>query len=274
MKTSSLFRTLFILMAFSVATQAQEFEARIFTNAAGATIPYRLLKPENYDATKKYPLVVFFHGSGERGTDNAAQLKNGVKLFLAPKNRAEFPCFVLAPQCPPNQQWVDMPWGTDSGTQPEQPSKSLQLVIDVIDVLPKEFSLDANRLYITGLSMGGFASWDLATRLPNRVAAAVPICGGGDEKAAARAAKVPIWAFHSDDDTSVKTIRTRNMVAAIKAAGGQPKYFEYSGLGHNSWDKTYREPELLPWMFAQRAGQPDTFELKTPPPAIPNGRAV
>ncbi|MBC8003645.1 MAG: phospholipase, partial [Opitutaceae bacterium] len=109
MKTRHLFRALFLLLAFTVATHAQEFEARIFTNAAGATIPYRLLKPENYDAAKKYPLVVFFHGAGERGTDNAAQLKNGVKLFLTPNARAQFSCFVIAPQCPPNQQWVDMP---------------------------------------------------------------------------------------------------------------------------------------------------------------------
>ena len=269
MKPRSLFRALFVLLAFSLSAHAQEFEARIFTNAAGATIPYRLLKPDNYDAAKKYPMVVFFHGAGERGTDNAAQLKNGVKLFLTPRARAEFPCFVLAPQCPPNQQWVDMPWGADSGTQPEQPSKSMQLVIELLHGLPGEFSVDPDRLYVTGLSMGGYATWDFATRFPKQVAAAAPVCGGGDEKVAARAAQVPIWAFHSDDDTTVKTIRTRNMIAAVKAAGGKPKYFEYSGLGHNSWDKTYSEPELLPWMFAQRAGQPDTFELKTAPPAIP-----
>ena len=145
----------------------------------------------------------------------------------------------------------------------------MQLVLDLLDTLPKTTPVDPDRVYVTGLSMGGYGTWDLITRFPQRFAAGVPVCGGGDETVAAHAAKVPVWAFHSDDDTVVKVSRTRNMLAAIRAAGGQPKYFEYFGLGHGSWGRAYSEPELLPWMFAQRRGQPDTFKLQTRPPELP-----
>jgi lysophospholipase L1-like esterase/poly(3-hydroxybutyrate) depolymerase len=253
-----------------LAVGADDYAPRIFTNASGQTIPYRLLTPKDYDSSKKYPLVFFFHGAGERGTDNKAQLVHGTSLFAQADKREKFPCFVLAPQCPNNQQWVDMPWGTDSGVRPAQPSASMRLALEALDAVLKEFSVDASRLYVTGLSMGGYATWDCMTRFPDRFAAGVPICGGGDEKTVtAMVAKVPVWAFHSDDDGVVKVKRTRNMIKAMRDAGGQPKYFEYFGLGHFSWGKAYGEPELLPWMFAQRLGQPDTFVLQTKAPELP-----
>ena len=252
------------------AAETGDYAPRVFTNAAGKTLPYRLLTPANYDAAKKYPLVLFFHGAGERGTDNKAQLLHGASLFTKPESRAQFPCFVLAPQCPNGQQWVDMPWGTDSGTRPPRPSAAMQLALDALDAVQKEFSIDKDRLYVSGLSMGGYATWDCMTRFPDRFAAGVPICGGGDEKTVAPAvAKAPVWAFHSADDNVVKAKRTRNMIAAMRAAGGSPKYFEYFGLGHGSWGKAYGEPELLPWLFAQRLGQPDTFTLQTKAPELP-----
>lgn len=266
----TLFWSLFAALTVALPLHAEDYTARVFTNHAGQTIPYRLLVPANYDATKKYPLVLFFHGAGERGSDNAAQLKHGANLFTKPENRAQFPCFVLAPQCPHGQQWVNMPWGNDSGTRPPQPSAAMQLALDALDAVQKEFSVDPQRLYVTGLSMGGYATWDCITRFPDRFAAAAPICGGGDEKTVTPAvAKVPVWAFHSFDDNVVKVKRTRQMIAAMRAAGGSPKYFEYFGLGHNSWDKAYSEPELLPWMFAQRLGAPDTYTLHTKSPELP-----
>ncbi|MEN9573236.1 MAG: hypothetical protein RL514_1091 [Verrucomicrobiota bacterium] len=247
----------------------QDYEPRVFTNAVGATLPYRWLSPASAEAGRKYPLVLFLHGAGERGNNNSAQLIHGTKLYLEPANRAKFPCFVVAPQCPANQQWVDMPWGGDKGTQPAKPSAPMQLVLELLDTLPKGLPVDTDRIYVTGLSMGGYGTWDLVTRFPDRFAAGAPVCGGGDETVAARAAKVPLWAFHSDDDGVVKVSRTRTMLAGMRAAGGQPKYFEYFGLGHGSWAKAYSEPELLPWMFAQRRGQPDTFQLQTKPPELP-----
>lgn len=249
---------------------AADYEAQIFTNATGQTLPYRLLTPPDEGATAPRPLVIFFHGAGERGNDNQAQLVHGTRFYLQPEVRSQFPCYVLAPQCPEGQQWVDMPWGDDVGKRPAQPSASMTLALQVLDSVIKTHKVDTNRIYVTGLSMGGYATWDCITRFPNRFAAGAPICGGGDETTvSATVAKVPVWAFHSDDDGAVKVIRTRHMIEAFRKAGGTPKYFEYFGLGHNAWTTAYAEPEFLPWMFSQRLGKPDTFVLKTPAPALP-----
>ena len=207
------------------------YEARIHTNAASQTLPYRFLTPRNYDPARKYPVVLFFHGAGERGTDNQRQLVHGAGLFLKPENREQFPCFVIAPQCPEKQQWVNMPWAGDAGTRPEQPSEAMKLALEILENVSKEFSVDPDRIYVTGLSMGGYATWDLVTRFPERIAAAAPVCGGGDEKTiTASVAKVPLWAFHSEDDTVVKVIRSRNMVAAMRKLGGDPEYFDTPAL--------------------------------------------
>ena len=236
--------------------RADGFVAREFRGDEGQTMPYRLLTPESYDSGQRYPLVIFFHGAGERGVDNEKQLVHGTSLFLQPENREKHPCFVLAPQCPEKQQWVEMPWGGDSGERPAAPSASMRLALGIISALGKEFSIDTNRVYVTGLSMGGYATWDCITRFPDRFAAGVPICGGGDARTITPSvAQVPVWAFHSDDDPVVKPKRTRDMIEAMRRAGGQPIYSEYSGLGHNSWDRAYKEAELLPWLFNQRLGR-------------------
>jgi len=265
---SSFVGVLAMAIAGTVQAQGDAFEARIFTNSSGATLPYRLHKPVNYDSSKHYPVVLFLHGAGERGNDNKAQLTHGAPTFAAADVSGKFSCFVIAPQCPANQQWVNMNWGSESGTRGEI-SAPMSLALGVLDGVIGEFSVDTNRLYVTGLSMGGYGTWDCVTRFPNRFAAGVPICGGGDEKTVtAEAAKVPVWAFHSSDDPVVKVIRTRHMVKAMRKQGGHPHYFEYFGLGHGSWGKAYSEPELLPWLFSQRLGQPDAFDLKTPEPKV------
>jgi len=252
------------------AAPAEEYQARVFTNASGQTLPYRLLVPKDYDAQQTYPLVIFLHGAGERGTNNVAQLIHGTGLFIKPEVRERFPCFVLAPQCPPNQSWAGRRRDGSETNRPAQPAAPMQLTLAVADALGREFRLDTNRLYLTGLSMGGYGTWDCITRDPARFAAAAPICGGGDPKAVTPAvAKVPVWAFHAENDPTVKVEQTRAMVLALREAGGHPKYFEYFGLGHNSWGQAYSEPELLPWMFAQRRGQLDTYTLKTPAPEPP-----
>jgi predicted peptidase len=239
------------------------FSGHIFTNVAGQTLPYRLLQPES--SSGSYPLVLFFHGAGERGVDNQKQLIHGTSLYLQPENRLAYPCFVLTPQCPEGQQWVDMPWGAESGERPPQPSVAMNLALQILNRVIHDYPVDTNRIYVTGLSMGGFAAWDCITRFPQRFAAAVPICGGGDEKTVTpEVAQVPVWAFHSDDDTTVKVWRTRRMIEAMRQAGGQPKYMEYTGLGHNSWDKAYGEPDLLPWIFSQRRDN-----MSQPKPANP-----
>jgi len=227
-------------------------QPRTFTAADGKTLPYLLLKPKDFGPAKNYPLVMFYHGAGERGDDNKSQWKNGVEVFQAPENRAKFPCFVIAPQCPKDKQWVNVPWGDDSEVQPAEPGEELKLSLEILESVRKEFPIDPSRLYVMGLSMGGYATWDVISRYPDLFAAAVPICGGGDEKTAAKIKDLPVWAFHGGADNVVKTIRTRNMIAAIKDAGGNPKYTEYPGVGHGSWGPAFRDPELLPWLFEQK----------------------
>ena len=114
------------------------------------------------------------------------------------------------------------------------------------------YSVDARRVYLTGLSMGGYGTWELAARQPQRFAAVVPICGGGDERQASRLSALPIWAFHGAADNVVFPIRSQKMVDAIRAAGGKIQYTQYPGVGHNSWNQAYRSDELLKWLFAQR----------------------
>lgn len=248
-----------LLVTLPVARgDGNEYEARTFTAPEGGTLPYRLLQPAEHKA--KVPLVLFLHGAGERGDNNSDQLRHGAPLFLQARDR--FPCYVAAPQCPADQKWVDVDWSKPSMVQPAEPSAPMKLVLGLLDALPKEFpDIDLDRIYVTGLSMGGFGTWDLITRFPQRFAAAAPICGGADSDKAAAVAQTPIWTFHGNVDPVVTVEQTRRMIGAIKDAGGEPLYTEYPNCGHDSWTNAYQEPELLPWMFAQtREQKPVSFE--------------
>src|SRR5207249_4271134 len=150
----------------------------------------------DYDAAKKYPLVLLLHGAGERGTDNQAQLKHGAPLFTKPEVRAKFPSFVLVPQCPKDQTWSAVKGWTGPVSYSEEPTDPMTLALGALDAVLKEFSIDPDRLYVTGLSMGGYGTWDLLTRAHGRWAAAAPVCGGGDPARIAAAKNVPVWAFH------------------------------------------------------------------------------
>jgi predicted peptidase len=232
-----------------------DFEAVVFNADGGATLPYRLLKPQPLDPQKKYPLVLFLHGAGERGNDNLAQLKHVVNLFTTPQNREKYPCFVLAPQCPAGQKWVDVNWGAKTHETPDKPAEPMALTLQVIEQLQKQHPIDARRMYVTGLSMGGYGTWDLIARRPEMFAAAAPMCGGGDETTAAKIAKLPIWNFHGAKDGAVPPARSRNMIEALKKAGGAPKYTEYPDAGHDCWTPATKEPDLLPWLFAQKRAE-------------------
>lgn len=232
---------------FASRVQAQsvdDFEARSYSDG-NASIPYRLFIPTDYDPSQAYPLVLFLHGSGERGTDNRLQLtgQTAELVFVNPDNQSQWPCFMMAPQCPLNDSW--------SNIDGDQPTTPMLLALEAIGDLMSEFNIDPAHLYITGLSMGGFGTWDTITRYPGLFAAAVPIASGCDPNLAYLCVNTPIWAFHGDADMTVPVQLDRDMIAAIIDAGGQPLYTEYPGAGHvQSWNLAYAEPDLLPWVFS------------------------
>lgn len=382
------------------AAELKDFEPREHRDADGNVLLYRLYKPANYDANRKYPLILFLHGAGERGNNNTAQVRDAL-YFARDEVQKDHPCFVVAPQVPGSRlafqiagaqksfdqtyaadstpgewktykiqlaklptgkksflhlvntgarnapgptvsefrniriyeegaaaskldlsklnldkkqgngtvgvteqadtlmlkgdvrvkipfeytvtpksilefdffiakngvgavhaialdtddffdyRWANMDWSAKKGARAADPSTPMRLTLEVLEKLQKEFSIDRKRLYITGLSMGGYGTWDIISRHPKLFAAAVPVCGGADETTAPIVKDIPIWCFHGGADTVVPTDRSRNMIKALKDAGGNPRYTEYFGVGHNSWSKAYTEPDLFKWLFEQ-----------------------
>jgi predicted peptidase len=214
---------------------------------------YRLLSPPTLHSGHKYPLVLFLHGAGERGTDNAAQIKYLPTWMATDENRTRYPSFLIAPQCRPDRLWVETRRAFDRAVPRQAPGPQMQVVINILDEVIATCPIDLCRLYLSGLSMGGYGCWDLGTRLADRWAAVAPICGGGDELYADRLVGVPVWAWHGAADDVVPVAKSRRMIDAIRRAGGDPIYSELAGVGHDSWTAAYRgEQGVLPWMFSQR----------------------
>lgn len=214
---------------------------------------YLLLRPLKEEAGRKYPLVVFLHGAGERGSDPAKLLPHFPTQMSKSEWREKYPCFLLIPQCRSGKLWMTHHWSEkQSKPLPDQPTDQMQMALEILDRSRKELPVDANRIYLTGLSMGGYGAWEMAMRRPELFAALAPVCGGGDESKAARLKGLPVWTAHGDADGAVPVERTRRMVAAIKKAGGKVRYTEYPGVGHNSWTRFYADKKgVVPWMFEQ-----------------------
>jgi predicted peptidase len=242
-----------IYMISATTLQAQEdlFVKRVYENIEGEILNYRLLVPVNYDSDQQYPLILFLHGAGERGDDNEAQLKWGVTRFSEKEIMKKYSAFVIAPQVPEGEFWAHLNWRqTDLETESE-PRLPLKLSIEVINKIIDEFPIDTSRVYITGLSMGGFGTWDAIIRYPDKFAAALPVCGGGDISRAADIAHIPIWNFHGALDEVVPADLSRSMIHAIIEAGGTPGYTEYPHVGHDSWIPAYNDDYVLDWLFSQ-----------------------
>jgi predicted peptidase len=224
------------------------------------TLRCRILTPLNYTPSRKYPLLVFLHGSGERGRDNESQLTWGSSLFSDSANRVRYPAIVVFPQCPTEEYWASI---TRSATRDSlggfgfdtlaAARKPLDLVFHFVDTLVANGGVDPQRIYIGGLSMGGFGTFEALWRRPDLFAAAFPICGGGSpEKVRLYRTSLPIWVFHGDADPVVPVTLSRNLIPALKAGKAKVKYTEYPQVGHDSWKNALAEPELLPWLFSQR----------------------
>lgn len=232
--------------------QSSLFSFEKYTNGKGDTLQYRQLFPD-YDTIRKYPLVIFLHGSGERGNDNDAQLKWGVKNFAGDENMKLHPAFVIAPQCPERMQWSNFSRDKNSANilLQKSPSKPMELLIELIHQFAKKFPVDTNRIYITGLSMGGFGTFDAIERYPGLFAAAVPVCGGGDVSLAGTIRHIPIWIFHGAEDAAVDPALSFNMIEALTKVGAHPGYTQYPETGHFSWIAAYSDPLMMEWLFRQ-----------------------
>lgn len=248
---------LLAILALEAGAVTDQYQTREYkftaADGVGHAIKYRLLVPEKVEPGHKYPLVLFLHGAGERGDDNQLQLKYFPTWMAEPAMRAKYPCFIIALQCPNDQKWVDVPWDkSTSQPMPKNPSEPMQHAIGILDEIIKTEPIDTHRIYLTGLSMGGYGTWDLAMRMPDRFAAIAPVCGGGDVSKAALLVNIPIFCYHGDADPAVPVARSRAMIAAIEKAGGHPKYTELHGVGHDSWTRAYQDADgIVPWMFAQ-----------------------
>jgi len=258
MKNSEVKSVIFFLLIFSCSgvnfayAQVSHFTYNKYANAKGERMNYRLLYPD-YDTLRKFPLVIFLHGSGECGTDNESQLKWGVMNFADDHMMIMHPAFVLVPQCPANQSWSDFDKydHTRDMQLSQSPTKPMELVMEIIHKLTKELSIDTSRIYITGLAMGGFGTFDAIERYPHLFAAAVPVGGGGDVSKAASIAQVPIWIFHGSEDSAVDPELSLDMVEALTKAGGHPGFILYPGVGHYSWLGAYTDPLMMEWLFRQ-----------------------
>ena len=210
------------------------------------TVNYLLFLPEQYasDPSKEWPLILFLHGAGERGSN-----LNAVKVHGPPKiaeQQGDFPFIVVSPQCPGNTWWTD----------PTQ----LNALIELLDEVIAKCSVDTERIYLTGLSMGGYGTWYLAARHPERFAAIVPICGGGEPWNACALKDVPTWVFHGARDTVVRPEESQKMVEALGACGGDVKFTLYPNAGHDAWTETYNNPEVYDWFL--QYPQPATTEVQ------------
>jgi predicted peptidase len=204
----------------------------------GRTLPYALWLPPGYDARQRWPLVLFLHGSGERGTDGVRMLAQGLPRTL-PVNNARWPAVVLIPQLTDegDVRWPDAFGALDA----------------LLDRTMRELSIDPDRVYLTGLSRGGHGTWAYGAHRPETFAALAPVCGYGEpEQIAPRVAALPVWAFHGDKDDIIPHDKTVAIVRAIEAAGGHPRMTIYPGVNHGSWEPAYADPELPRWMLAQR----------------------
>lgn len=225
----------------------------------GTAHKYQVFVPENWSPRQKWPMILFLHGAGERGSDGLLQTDVGLPHAIR-LDRSRFNTIVVIPQCVKDSWWVT----------PDME----ELALSALAAATKEFKGDLKRTYLTGLSMGGYGSWSLAAKFPGKFAAIVPICGGivlpehlkqmrpdlaslaypddpkSYQEVAKKIGKTPVWIFHGGADDVVPPDGSRQLNDALKAAGGDVRYTEYPGVGHNSWDKAYAEPDLMTWMLS------------------------
>lgn len=242
------------LAGLAAASAQNSYEARQFVSSEGDSLNYRLLTPPQVEARKKYPLVIFLHGSGERGSDNEKQLNHGAQMFLNPANREQYPAYVLFPQCPMTSFWA---FGKRPVIfNPIEHTEETPTITRTLKELILEYigmtSVDPSRVYIMGLSMGGMGTFDMVARYPELFAAAIPICGSADSERLPAAKNVKFRIFHGDADPVVPVECSRRAYRVLKAAGADVEYYEIAGCDHISWTPAFNKPDFMQWLFKQK----------------------
>jgi predicted peptidase len=239
-----------ILTVFSCSTKKSLVVAGSFRTNAGWNLPYQFYKPK-FKNDKKQPLILFLHGAGERGNDNRKQLIHVIPYITSDSFQQKHPCYILAPQCPSDNYWAPVNRFEWSFIQGGEMTNSMTGVLELLDQIQRIHEIDSERIYIVGLSMGGFGTFDLTARRPDLFAAGVPICGGGDLSRIENIKKTPLWIFHGEKDSVVPVQKTREIFEAIKKEEKHFLYTEYQGKDHGIWEIAIRENGLWEWVFSQ-----------------------
>ncbi|RXJ51449.1 carboxylesterase family protein [Gelidibacter gilvus] len=246
---------LLLLYSSKISAQHEELYLQKQFVSGNDTLNYRVLMPKNFESSNQFPVVLFLHGAGERGRDNARQLSHGSELFY--KMRDSFPAIVIFPQCPQDDYWANAT--IDRTTKPislnfpmdKGPTKSMGLVMKLLDDMLSKPYVKKDQIYIGGLSMGGMGTFEILYRKPEVFAAAFAICGAGNPEATEIYAKtVPMWIFHGANDDVVGPQESVAMVSGILKYGGKPNFSLFAKDNHNSWDSAFAEPKLIPWLFS------------------------
>ena len=257
MKVSTiLYLTILALMPLSALAHGpqvnEEYTKHVFVDSLENSMPYRMLSPSEIESGKEYPLVLFLHGSGERGNDNEKQLAHGASIFSNPVNSDKYPAFVVFPQCK-EKYWtgkIDEQFFMPGSPVPPE-SKAEETLMELINHLIANNPIDKNRIYIVGISMGGIAAYDLVCRHPDIFTAAVPICGAVNPERLSDARNVKFMIFHGEEDDEVPSYCSREAYKALNSVGTNVEYIEFAGIGHDCWSSAFNYPTLLSWLFSQ-----------------------
>lgn len=252
------FFLLFAVTSHAQFTVEEMLKPYVYTNETGETFAYRMSAPQFPVSGKTYPLILFLHGSGACGTDNLRHIHVGLPSLMDTLLKRPEPVIVVAPQCQSGNWWVKGLARDANYAMSKEPAASLSVAIEICRHVVTTRQADTNRLYITGLSLGGFGTWDAIQREPAMFAAAMPICGGGDIRRVQALRKMPLWVAHGTADKNVSVDCSRRMVESLKLAGNRKvQYTEYEGAAHNVWDRTYANPDVIDWLLRQnRAEKP------------------
>lgn len=250
---------LVILFCFSCGPEPDvppilgEFVPETFELRGYGQLPYNVFFPKDYNGKKEYPLIFFLHGAGERGNNNQSQLKYIAPILSSEETQIKFPAILVFPQCPVNDYWASVDRSNDNWnfSIDDRPTAAGLKAEKLLTHIIESYKVDQNKIYVSGLSMGGFGTYSILNRMPEKVTAAIAICGGIKAESASHFKDVPLQIFHGSDDKVVPVSLSRDLAKQLESLKAPFKYTEYSGMGHDIWTQVYQDPNTLEWLFSQ-----------------------